>query len=90
MAKHNVNTIEVENIATGKKMFLSFTSWAKHRAIEKESGTKMYRIIKTSQVQTNSTAPTKRAAYLPIDYTQPRSAPVYEPPKKRKKKNCNC
>lgn len=90
MAQHNVGQVQVKNLATGATMFLSFGTWAQHRKLEKESGKKMYKVIKT----TPSTGSNTRQARS-IDQTQPaqvtsRSITNYQPPKKKKRKSCNC
>lgn len=90
MSKHNVGQVQVQNLQTGATMFLSFGTWAQHRKLEKQSGKKLYKLIKTTPSTGSNT--TVQSTEQPQVQVQSRSlgSTTPPPPPKKKKKSCNC
>lgn len=85
----NIGQVKVLHLATNRVHYYNFGTWANHRRIEKQSGVKMYRILKTIPASgSNTTAP---SINVEVENNQvSRGLTQNTAPPKRKKKRCNC
>jgi hypothetical protein len=89
---NNIGSVKVLHLETNKVRYYNFGTWAHHRRVEKESGKKLYKLLKTipaarsnGKIQNTTTTATSRG----IQEGQPRDLQQnIQPPKK--KKRCNC